>query len=184
MGSVHGTCAFNNFHVAGGGGYVMCDGCDRAHHLRCVGIDPATVPAPEGPPGVFRPNRPINEVGAVRGVRARQHFAEKETEDTTNGAGTKSGPTGGTDHGGSTTGNQPTGKKRTSKQKLEPWFCGEACRRKYVTRQAKLMVKEAEQKKANAEPGRAADLKPEPKREAGVLPGDPRFKREPKEERE
>jgi hypothetical protein len=46
------------------------------------------------------------------------------------------------------------------------------------------MVKEAEQKKANAEPGRAADLKPEPKREAGVFPGDPRFKREPKEERE
>jgi hypothetical protein len=184
MGSRYGDCAFNNFHVADGGGYVMCDGCDRAHHLRCVGIDPATVPAPGGPPGVFRPNRPINEVGAVRGVRAKQHFAEKETENTTNGADTTRGPTGGTDHGGSTTGNQPHGKKRTSKPKPEPWFCGEACRRKYVTRQAKLMVKEAEQKKANAEPGRAADLKPEPKREAGVFPGDPRFKREPKEERE
>jgi hypothetical protein len=184
MGSRYGDCAFNNFHVADGGGYVMCDGCDRAHHLRCVGIDPATVPAPGGPPGVFRPNRPINEVGAVRGVRAKQHFAEKETENTTNGADTTRGPTGGTDHGGSTTGNQPHGKKRTSKPKPEPWFCGEACRRKYVTRQAKLMVKEAEQKKANAEPGRAADLKPEPKREAGVLPGDPQFKREPKEERE
>ena len=179
MGSRYGDCAFNNFHVAGGGGYVMCDGCDRAHHLLCVGIDPATVPAPEGPPGVFRPNRPINEVGAVRSVRARQHFAEEETEYETDRAGFGT-PEFRTD-GGST--RDHNGKKR-ARTKLEPWFCGEACRRKYVTKQAKLMVA---QKKAEAEPRaaepRAAEPKPEPKREDGVE-GDPRFKREPKEERE
>ena len=39
MGSVHGTCAFNNF-TSRGAGVRDGDGCDRAHHLLCVGIDP------------------------------------------------------------------------------------------------------------------------------------------------
>ena len=33
-------CAFNNFHCVHGGGYVLCDGCDRPHHLRCAEVDP------------------------------------------------------------------------------------------------------------------------------------------------
>ena len=64
----------------------MCDGCDRAHHLLCVGIDPKDVPAPEGAPGGFRPNRPLSEIGAVRGVRALQHFAEEEPREESLGA--------------------------------------------------------------------------------------------------
>ena len=33
-------CAFNSFHCVHGGGYVLCDGCDRPHHIRCADVDP------------------------------------------------------------------------------------------------------------------------------------------------
>ena len=167
MGSVHGTCAFNNFHVAGGGGYVMCDGCDRAHHLLCVGIDPKDVPAPEGAPGGFRPNRPLSEIGAVRGVRALQHFAGEEPREESLGA--KGAARGGDGDGEKNENreeeleedekNEKRKKRRTAKP--EAWFCGEACRRRYVTKQAKMLQAQLAQRKAEAEP------EAEPTREEG-----------------
>ena len=168
MGSVHGTCAFNNFHVAGGGGYVMCDGCDRAHHLLCVGIDSKDVPAPEGAPGGFRPNRPLSEIGAVRGVRALQHFAEEEPREESRGA---KGAARGDDGDAKKNENreekleedenfaEKRKKRRTAKP--EAWFCGEACRRRYVTKQAKLLQAQLAQRKAEAGP------EAEPTREEG-----------------
>ena len=167
MGSVHGTCAFNNFHVAGGGGYVMCDGCDRAHHLLCVGIDPKDVPAPERAPGGFRPNRPLSEIGAVRGVRALQHFAEEEKgprEESS--AGAKGAARGGDGGDGDDFSSSPKnreeeleddekdGEKRKKRRMAmaEPWFCGEACRRRYVTKQAKMLQAQLAQPKAEADP--------------------------------
>lgn len=165
MGSVHGTCAFNNFHVAGGGGYVMCDGCDRAHHLLCVGIDPKDVPAPERAPGGFRPNRPLSEIGAVRGVRALQHFAEEEPREESS-AGAKGAARGGDGGDGDDFSSSPKnreeeleddekdGEKRKKRRMAmaEPWFCGEACRRRYVTKQAKMLQAQLAQPKAEADP--------------------------------
>ena len=150
MGSVYGKCRFNNFHVAQGGGYVMCDGCGRAHHLLCVGIDPKDVPPPEGAEGGFRPNRASDEIGAVRGVRAQQHFAEEEEDGDGDGDGAR----------------------RKKRRKETPWFCGESCRRKYVTKQAKLMQAQLARRKAEAEP------EADPKREERAE-GDPGVKREP-----
>jgi len=126
MGSRYGKCAFNNFHVAQGGGYVLCDGCDRAHHLRCVDIDPRTVPDPAYELGV-RPNRAVNELGAVRGVRAKQRFAAESRAQTFEPTLAESR----TSRGWETD-------EETKKRNLEPWFCGEACRRRYVAKQAKL----------------------------------------------
>ena len=136
----------------------MCDGCDRAHHLLCVGIDPKDVPAPEGAPGGFRPNRPLSEIGAVRGVRALQHFAEEEPREESLGA--KGAARGGDGDGEKNENreeeleedekNEKRKKRRTAKP--EAWFCGEACRRRYVTKQAKMLQAQLAQPKAEAEP--------------------------------
>jgi len=146
---------------------VMCDGCDRAHHLLCVGIDPKDVPAPERAPGGFRPNRPLSEIGAVRGVRALQHFAEEEKgprEEAS--AGAKGAARGGDGGDGDDFSSSPKnreeeleddekdGEKRKKRRMAmaEPWFCGEACRRRYVTKQAKMLQAQLAQPKAEADP--------------------------------
>ena len=128
MGSKYGTCKFNNFHVTDQG-YVLCDECDRPHHLTCVEIDPASVPPPPDEQG-FRPNRSSNEIGTVRGVRAQRRPGDDELKKTKTKDKDDVIEIDGAEKGFFNT----NGVGLT-----EPWFCGEACRRNYFTKQSKLV---------------------------------------------
>mmetsp|Transcript_8006 Transcript_8006/g.29974 ORF Transcript_8006/g.29974 Transcript_8006/m.29974 type:complete len:180 (+) Transcript_8006:999-1538(+) len=143
MGSKFGTCHFNNFHVTDTG-YVLCDGCDQPHHLRCVGIDPKNAPPPPKEQG-FKPNGPANEIGAVRGVRCQvRETGENKTADIGTANTLNPNPNG----TANTLNPNPKAARKKSPSHTksngqksffgdgagvsEPWFCGEACRRKYV----------------------------------------------------
>jgi hypothetical protein len=151
----------------------MCDGCDRAHHLRCVGIDPKDVPAPEGAPGGFRPNRPLSEIGAVRGVRALQHFAEEEPREESRGAKGAARGEDGDDFPLKNREEKLEDDEKSEKRKKrrmakpEAWFCGEACRRRYVTKQAKMLQAQLAQLAQLAQPKAEAEPEAVPTREEG-----------------